>query len=407
MKLFSNIGALMTLSGARKKKGRSVQERDLSLKKKSALIVDKGKIAWVGASHKIPKEFRSQIKSDFDVEGRTVVPGFIDCHTHSVFAGSRSQEYEMRNQGVSYQEIHRRGGGIGSTVKAVKKASEAELQDLFAKRVHHFNSQGVTTIEVKSGYGLSQALEEKMLRSARSSKARVVRTYLGLHSRPKGKPRYVEDVIEKGLPSILKKGLACRADLFIEKGFFTLEEGKRYIQKAHDLGFHVTVHADQLTRTGSTRMAVQMGCRSVDHVVEMNRKDVNLLAESETTAVALPAADYYLKIPYPPVRSLLDQGGRVALATDFNPGSAPTQNIGFVGFLARHEMKMTLPEVYAGFTVCGAHVLGLESCLGFLEKGALADFSVLEGDWTDEFYSVGSTGVIQTFMGGRRIWKKS
>lgn len=406
--IFHGIKNLLTLKKAAKKGGRFIQSEDLSLLRNAAIVSSKGKIVWVGPYSQVPQEYSSRKNKRIDLQAETVLPAFVECHTHAVFAGQRADEFELRNTGTSYQEISRRGGGILSTVKATRQATFDELATLGQKRLDAFLRQGVSTVEIKSGYGLRCKDELKMLEVARSlKKLRVVTTYLGAHAVPRearNAKAYIEGLINKDLEKVACSGLADRADIFIEEGFFDLSLGRLYLEKAKALGLQLTVHADQLHRTGAGKLACELGAASADHLVQANSADIKALSQSSTTAVLLPAADYYLQMKYPPARKMLDAGVRVALASDFNPGSSPTQDLSFVGLLARLEMKMSLPEVLVAYTLNAAYALGKQNCLGSLEMGKECDFSVLSSSWKELFYHVGQSPVEALWSRGRRLW---
>lgn len=404
--LYRNIGTLLSLAGAAQKQGRHVQEEDLGIEHKVSMYVEKGKIQWIGK--RLPRQYSSQVTREVDLCGRTVLPGFVECHTHLIFAGDRAAEFELRNQGVSYQEIAKKGGGILSTMKHTRNTSLQKLTELGQKRANHFVAQGVTTLEAKSGYALNLKDEIKMLSAARAIKGpRIVSTFLGAHALPpefKTYGEYLEFLAEKVLPIVQKKQLAERVDIFIENGFFPREEALKYLKKAKSLGFDVTAHADQLTLSGGSDVAVEVGALSGDHLLQVGEKEIKKLAKSETACVLLPTADLYMKTKYPPARAMIDAGARVALATDFNPGSSPTQNLNFVGLLARIEMKMTLAEVIAAYTVGAAYALNIQTQVGSLEAGKDADFLSMEQDWRTLFYSVGEMTTKDVFIRGKRIF---
>lgn len=403
--LFHEIAELMTLKDAVKKDGRRVTKSDLSIIKNAAVIVNDGVIEWVGTAKKLPKPYKKCRKISLGMAN--VFPGFIDCHTHLVFAGDRKDEFELRNQGVSYQEIAERGGGILSTVRATRKASLADLQKMGQERVDKHLRQGVTTIEIKSGYGLNKKAEEKILQAIQGlKKANIVSTFLGAHAIPsefKSESEYL-DSLKKDLVVLKKKNLSQRVDIFIERGYFSIERAREYLLFAKELGFQICIHADQLNRTEAARLAVELKAVSADHVIQLSDADKKALASSPTTAVLLPTADFYLQCPYPDARQLIDLGGRVALATDFNPGSSPTQNMSLVGVLARLEMKMTLPEVFAALTYNAAAALGRRHLVGALLPNYQADFFVTAQPWQDFFYDMGSIPVESTFVKGRRVF---
>jgi imidazolonepropionase len=402
-KLFRNIGTLLTLSQAASKEGRRVSEADLSLLKDAAIAVQDGKIVWIGLNKKIPLEFKKW--KEIDLKKSTVLPGFNECHTHSLFAGSRSEEFEMRLQGASYQEIASRGGGILSTMRHTRATSPAKLAATTAARVQEFIRQGVTTVEIKTGYALDLKNEIKCLKVIQSLQApRVISTFLGAHALPPEFPsmeKYLEFLTDEMLPQIRK--LTHRVDIFIEKGFFSKESAKTYLQRAQALGFQLTIHADQLTLSGGTDVAMDLKALSADHVIQLDDDHIKRVAKSAVTAVLLPASDLYMKCAYPPARKLIDAGARVALATDFNPGTCPTQDLALVGILARLEMKMSLPEVIAAYTVGSAYALGLNDEIGSLAVGKSADFISTEQDWTSLFYSSGMMGIDEVYFKGQLI----
>lgn len=407
--LLKNISTLLTLQGAAAKGGRHVKEEDLGVHSDQSLLIEKEKIAWVGPTKKLPREFaKKKTLRELNMKGKTVLPGFIESHTHLVFAGDRAAEFEMRNQGVSYQEIAARGGGILSTMRNTRKASVAELAQSGQQRADHFVSQGVTTLEIKSGYGLSLKDEVKVLQAAQKiTGPRTLKTFLGAHALPpefKTYEAYLDYLALKVLPVIKKKKLATRVDVFIEKGFFPPEASEKYLRQAQALGFDVLVHADQLSLSGGTDVAVRIGALSGDHLLQVTDSEIHKLAKSETTCMLLPAADLYMKCKYPPARQMIDAGARVALATDFNPGSSPTQDLNLVGLLARLEMKMTLPEVIAAYTVGAAYALNLQQEVGSLEVGKSADILCIESDWRTLFYNVGKSEKKLVFSRGRKIF---
>lgn len=405
VQVFSNIAQLMTSKGVAKKRGRHIEAKDLSILKNAAMVVEEGQVAWVGKQSQLPEKWRN--KKPFDCFGKCVFPGFIDCHTHMIFAGDRKAEFEMRNQGLSYQEVADQGGGILSTVKATRRASLQELTELGQKRLNYHLSQGVTSVEIKSGYGLTAKSELKMLLAAQSLKgAKVHGTFLGAHAIPKeysDEDTYLSELLRE-LRKVQKEGLSQRVDIFIEKNYFSLNKAKDYLLKAKGMGFDITIHADQLSRTGATALAVELEAKSADHSICLNSQDIKKLAASETVAVLLPAADFYLQCAYPKARKLIDQGACVALATDFNPGSSPTQNISFVGVLARLQMKMTLPEVFAALTYGGAKALGVEQYRGALLPGYEADFFISDQSWQDFFYDLNGAKVWKTFVNGKSVY---
>lgn len=407
LKVFTDIGHLLTLEGAAKKTGRSVGEADLTIINDAFMIVNQGKIQWVGARPDFDPKTLPGPAEYISLQGKTVLPSFVEPHTHLIFAGNRAHEFEWRIQGQSYQEIAAKGGGIRFTVDQTRRASVTELSQLAQHRANVFLRQGVTTLEVKSGYGLDLETELRSLKVARALVGpKIVTTYLGAHSRSPDHPdfdTYLEQICTEILPRIAREKLADRVDIYIERGFFTLEQAKTYVRKAVELGFQITGHVEQLSEMGGADLMLDYAPQSLDHVVFVTDETIQKMARSETTAVLLPSSDFYLKMRYPRARTMLDSGVRVALSTDFNPGTSPTQELSLVGVLARLEMKMTLPEVIVAQTLGAAYALGEQARVGSLSLGKDCDFSVLEGSWRDLFYSVGHHPIAQVFKAGERL----
>jgi len=402
VKVFKNIDECLTLEGASKKEGRNILDSDLSIVKDAAIVVKKNKIAWVGPTKNLPKEYK-KVKA-VSLKGKTVLPGFIECHTHMVYGGNRGNDFEMKFQGATYQDIAAAGGGIVSTVGHTRKTSESGLLKISEVRAQNFLKQGVTTVEIKSGYGLNFKTEEKILKVANKIKSvRVVPTYLGPHSKP-AEINSLDEYMDQVLIDLKKiKKYSKRADIFIEKNYFTIDQARKYFEEAKKLGFDIVSHTNQLNPSEGARFSVQMGAKSCDHLNYLNTQDMVVLAKANTTCVFIPTADYYINVPFPPARQLIDQGARVALSTDYNPGTSPTQDIQFVGLLARKEMKMTLSEVISAWTVSASYALGLESNLGSLEAGKEADFVVINSSWKDLFYQVGFNSVDHVVRSGKVI----
>jgi imidazolonepropionase len=405
--LFTGIDRLVTMAGAARKNARKVEASDLSIIEDAAILASNGKIVWVGTRKDLSKKQKSSSSHKVSLGGATVVPAFVESHTHLIFAGNRADEFERRLRGESYQSIGKSGGGILSTVRHTRGASEVELTRSGQKRVDRFLEQGVGTIEIKSGYGLNLKEEIKILKAAgKLKKARTVRTFLGAHAVSPDFPsidEYVEYLTSVALPKIKKEKLAERVDIFVELGYFTPEHAEKYLGRARELGFHIAVHADQLSLSGGSKIATTMGAHSAEHLIKIGKEEIATLARSETTCVLLPSSDLYMKCDYPPARKLLDAGARVAIATDFNPGSSPSQDIALVGLLSRLEMQMSFPEVLCAYTLGGAHALGLDSELGSIEPGKSCDFNVINGELGELFYSVGHTPIASLYLGGRPV----
>ena len=370
-----------------------------------AFVTEKGIIKWLGPQNRVPKVFK--IRKNIDLKNQLVFPSFIECHTHSVFAGSRAEEFELRNQGATYLEIAQKGGGILSTMKATREASPKNLLVESQKRVDCFVRQGVSTLEIKSGYALDLENEVKILNVVKKLKGpRIISTFLGAHAKPpefQTHSEYLQYLAAVVLPVIKKKKLADRVDIFIEHGFFEKMESQAFLKQAANLGFALTIHANQLSLSAGAEVALNLNAKSADHLIFMNEGLIKAFSKSKTVAVLLPMADLYLKCAYPPARKLIDAGACVALATDFNPGSCPSQDLATVGLLARLEMKMTLPEVFKAYTHGAACALGIEAEEGRLEVGMFANFICTQAELADFFYSAGSTPEHRLFIRGKAV----
>lgn len=379
------------------------------VKKQQAMLVKDGIIVGIASTQALVKKF-PQVKK-IDLEGKKIFPSFIECHTHTVFAGSRAEEFELRNSGVSYQEIARRGGGILSTVKKTRQMNLKQLTQISQARVNRFLSQGVSTLEIKSGYGLDLKNELKMLETIQNLKGpRIISTFLGAHAKPpkfKTQAEYLNYILYKILPVLKKNNKVKRVDIFIEKNFFETIDAKKYLVQFQKSGFDITIHANQLSNSGGARLAVELNAVSADHVIHLSDSDIKNFSLSNTVAVLLPTADLYMKSIYPPARKLIDAGASVALATDFNPGSCPSQDLMLVGLLARIKMGMTLPEVFMAYTANAARALNIQDQEGTLEVGKCANFICMEAELSDFFYSPGFVPKHDLFIRGKKILRSS
>jgi imidazolonepropionase len=347
-----------------------------------ALGISDGRIAWVGPAAELPATANCETCS---LNGRWLTPALIDCHTHLVFAGNRAEEFELRLQGVSYEEIARSGGGIMSTVNATRAASNDELLGATAKRLHALQREGVATVEIKSGYGLNAETELRMLEVIRelatSTGLSLRSTFLGAHAVPveyKGKSgEYIDLVCDEMLPAAHEAQLADAVDAFCENIAFSTDEVARVFERAQSLGIPVKLHADQLSDGGGAALAAGFNALSADHLEFTSTAGVQAMADAGTTAVLLPGAFLTLgETQLPPLAAMRDNGVRIAIATDCNPGTSPICSLRTVMNLARAQFRMTPEECLAGVTRNAAHALGLAEEHGTLEAGKRADIAV-------------------------------
>lgn len=409
--LFTDIQKIYTLEKAAQQQARKVDDSSLSPMSNAAILVENGRIVWIGPQKKIPKKLIKSKCKKVSLKKQIVLPGFVECHTHSVFAGNRANEFSQRLAGVSYLEIAKQGGGILSTVKQTRQATLNELMKSTRIHVQDFLRQGVTTLEIKSGYALNLKDELKMLSviqklSSDKKLPQLVPTFLGAHAlAPEytDYDSYLKFLLTDVLPKVKQKKLCQRVDIFIEKGFFEKSSGLQFLKQAKQMGFQIVVHADQLTLSGGTEVALELEALSADHVIQINDQVIDQVAKSNLTTVLLPAADFYMRCAYPPARKLIDAGARVAIATDFNPGSSPTRDLSFTGLLARMQMQMTLPEVIVAYTLGASNALGMQNQIGSLEPGKHANFICIDGDVESLFYQVGKTPVSRVFREGIEI----
>lgn len=393
---------LVTMEGVAKKAGRGIQTEDLGVIEKGALITDEsGKILWVGEMKDLPEEERNHPdKKTWDADHRAVLPGLIDSHTHLCFGGNRAKEFERRLSGESYQEIAAKGGGIWSTVVATREASLEELCEKACEYAQRMNSFGTMCIEAKSGYGLNKEAELKQLKVYDKLRPELEKrgvliksTFLGPHSIPKehkeSPDRFVDEMIEL-LPEVKEKGLADFVDVFVEEGYFNKNQGERFFKKAKELGFGVKVHADELSSSGGTELAVEMGALSADHLIKINKENCKKLAESQTVATILPGTSFYLNETLAPARELLDQGACLAIATDFNPGSCMSYHLSLMASMACIRYKLSVAEALAGITYNAAKAMSLESQRGALMPGFDGALTVLRSkDYQTLLYHYG------------------
>jgi imidazolonepropionase len=380
--IIKNAVELLTLSPSFK------EESGLGIIHHGAVGIKKGRIFWVGKTEEISGKFSlSRDGREIDTTGKVVMPGLIDAHTHLIFAGSRENEFEQRIKGLSYQEIAGRGGGILSTVEATRDASFDQLLSLGKKRLDRMLSKGVTTVESKSGYGLSLQDEIKILRVMKalqeSHPIDIVPTFLGAHTIPKefreDRAHYVNLLTEEMIPKVAQERLAEFCDVFCEEKAFTLEESKRILETGKRYGLKPKIHADQLSPGGGAELAAEVLAYSADHLEYVSPEGIRKMAEKGVTAVLLPGASFFLSMKkYPPARDMIEEGVTVSLATDLNPGSSMTESLPMMMTMGCTMYKLLPKEVIKATTIHAAKSMGREKEIGSLEVGKQGDILLLD-----------------------------
>jgi imidazolonepropionase len=402
---------LVTLAGP---KGPRVREqmRELAIIVDGGMLIEDGRVLATGPSSEMEKAL-PQDADIVDAKGKVVLPGFVDAHTHPVFGGDRIDEFEMRARGATYEQIAESGGGIRSTVRKTRAASEDELLAPAKKHAGWFLRGGTTTVEAKSGYGLTIDDELKLLRVIRRLNAETpiefVPTFLGAHAVPdefrNAPEQYVALIIHKMLPRVVEEQLAESCDIFCERGYFDISDSEKILGAAQDYGLRLRMHVDQLTNSGGAFLAARLRAATADHLEQASGAEIAALAEAGVQPVLLPASVYSLgKTRYPPAREMIDAGLAVVLATDFNPGSSPTPSMPMVLSLAATQMKMTPAESLNAATINAAWSLNRGNQIGSLEPGKRANFTVWDsGDYREIAYYFGVSQLHSVYVSGKRV----
>jgi imidazolonepropionase len=377
-----------------------------------ALAWDGDTIRWAGPRRELPPELAGADR--LDAGGRLVIPGLVDCHTHLAFGGWRAEEFEQRILGRSYLDIAAGGGGIARTMRLTRAASQASLVERSAGFLREMVSLGVTTVECKSGYGLDREHELALLQVYRTlggaQPVRLVPTFLGAHVVPPefqhDRAGYLALLIDDLLPHIAREQLAAFCDVFVEQSAFTVEEARRLLRAARATGLGTKLHADQLSQGGGAELAAEVGAVSADHLECASEAGVAAMARAGVVAVSLPLASLYLGQAPVPARRWIEAGAAVAVATDFNPGSAPSYHLPFALMLACTLQRMTPAEALKGATVIAARAVGLEARVGSLEAGKAADFAIIDApDVNQWLYHLRPNACRATVVSGRTAWK--
>jgi len=415
--LLLGAGQIITCNCPDKRAKRGKELDDAGMVNDGAVAIAGGKILFCGTRDEVLKKAENySIDGSLDVGGRIVLPGWVDPHTHAVFTSYRSDEYEARIRGTSYLEIEKAGGGIMRTVRGVREIDEEILFELSRRRLHKILELGTTTIEIKSGYGLDLESELKMLRVIRrlgeETPLEVVPTFLGAHQKPpefKSSGDYVDFLVKEVMPKVAENSLAEFVDVFCEEGVFSIEESRKVLEAGKGMGFGAKIHADEITSMGGAQLAVEVGAVSAEHLTKVSQEGMKRLAESDTIAVLLPATTFGLaSSSYAPARELIHSGAAVALATDYNPGSSPTNSMQFVVAAACSQMHLSPAEAVNAATINAAFAVGRADEVGSIEEGKKADMVVYDvGDYRDIAARPGVNHTCIVIKDGKVTWRKN
>ena len=402
---------LVTLAGPQRVRvGPELNE--LSIINDGGMLIDEGRIVSVDTSAEIEKQI-SPNREIVDAKGKVILPGFVDAHTHPVFGGNRVDEFEQRSKGATYEEIAASGGGIRSTVRKTRAASEDELLQQALKHADWFLRNGTTTVEAKSGYGLSVDDELKLLRVIRKLNAEspieFVPTFLGAHAVPEefrnAPEQYAALVIHEMLPRVTEGQFAEYCDIFCERGYFDIADAEKILNAAKKEGLRLRMHVDQLSDSGGAFLAARLGAQTADHLEQTNAAGISALAEAKVQPVLLPGSVYSLgKDRYPRAREMIDAGLAIVLATDFNPGSSPTTSMAMILSLASTQMRMSPAESLSAATINAAYSLSRGDKVGSLEAGKRANFSIFNcADYREIAYYFGASLIDAVYIGGKKV----
>ncbi len=408
--LLSNPSQILTINTDGLNYKRSTEFRDVNNLFEHSVVINNDKISDIIPNTSINSNAYDRI---IDLTRKILLPGLVECHTHSVFTGSRADEFRQKLAGVDYEEIARSGGGIISTVKSVRNASFEDLVATVKPRVEYFISQGITTLEIKSGYGLDFENEIKMLQVINFLNEiysiDIIPTFLGAHTYPpemdNDRENYINLIVDKMLPHIAKQKLAVFCDGFCESTAFSPEEINTIFNKAKELGLKLKLHTDQFNSIGGLDVALNQEATSADHLEYIDENDVSKFKTSDTVAVLLPGVSFFLRYQYAPARKLIDNNAVVALATDFNPGSSHISSLSLIMSLASLNMGMTIEETINAVTINAAKAVGVSEKVGSIEIGKKADFSVFDTEeYADINYDIGRNLNCMTIKNGEIIY---
>jgi imidazolonepropionase len=412
--IIKNAAEVVTPSGFKAKKGREMAE--LTVIHDGAVVMEKGLIAMVGRTSELPEHSDPKTFNTIDARGKAVLPGFVDSHTHFIFGGYRAEEFSWRLNGMGYMDIMARGGGIVSTVSATREASLAELVDSGRKRLDSMLSFGVTTVEGKSGYGLDRDTEirqlEAMAELERTHPVDIAKTFLGAHAVPleyKGRTEeFLNFIQETVLEEVAEERLAEFCDIFCEKDVLSVDQSRRLLLRARELGLKLTLHADEIVQLGGTELAAELGAVSADHLLHASDQGIKDLADAGVVATLLPLTAFSLREPYARGRSMIDHNCAVALATDLNPGSCFSESIPLLFALATLYMGLAVEEAVTALTINGAAAIDRADTVGSLDVGKKGDVVILEfPSYRFIPYHIGVNTVEKVIKNGLLVFDKS
>ena len=413
IKILLNPSQIVTVdtNGENFKSGNSLKE--INVLYNHSIIAEDDIIKDIVTNSKAEK-IKSKAGEIIDLKNRILLPGLVECHTHSAFTGSRANEFRERLRGKSYEEIAGEGGGINTTVKSVRNSSSEEIYKNTIKTINYFISQGVTTIEIKSGYGLNFENEIKLLNVIGNLKNNcsidIVSTFLGAHTYPSGyKDKheiYLDEIINKMLPYVAKNKLTNFCDGFCEITAFSAKEIELIFSKAKELGLALRIHTEQFNNIGGLEIALKHNAVSVDHLEVLKQNQIELLKGKNIVCVLLPGVSFFLNYQYAPARKLIDNNLTIALSTDYNPGTSPISNLHFIMSLAALKMNMTIEETISSVTINAAKTLNMNDKIGSIEIGKSADFAVFDtDDYSNIVYNINKNLNCMTIKKGKIIYK--
>lgn len=412
MKLLANAEQIVTCNTNGKNFKNGTEQSELEILHSHSIVIDDDEIKDLLPNHSVRNISGFEV---IDLKNKIILPGLVECHTHTAFAGSRADEFKMKLDGINYEEIASKGGGIIKTVSATRQKSVVELVELIKPRINEFISQGVTTLEIKSGYGLDFENEIKILHAIQIINEiypiDIIPTFLGAHTYPKeykeNHNAYIDLITGKMIPHIAKNKLAEFCDAFCESTAFSADEVDKIFSVASAHGLKIKLHTEQFNNIGGLDVALRHNAISVDHLEVLNDSDIANLTKTDVVCDLLPGVSFFLNYQYAPARKLIDSGAIVALSTDYNPGSSHILNLHFIMQLAAIEMKMKVEEIINAVTINAAKSLSRNNIVGSIEIGKKADFSVFNTkEYSDIIYSVGRNLNCMTIKNGEVIYKK-